>query len=214
MQENRLCDKLMNMNLENTQAPNPVIDPAVNEYRKHLYDAMRSGQEQYDKYLLTLSSGGLAISLMMLKEVFGKAPLACPTILICSWALFCLCIILTIISFLTSQKCLRRLLERYEESIMTGDYTELRKTDPLEKLTNCLNYLSGVFFLFAIVTTVIFASINIKRGVLMSNEPVMDLKKGYAAPKPPLPLKINNGYTPPPPPTTSQQQQQAPPEKK
>jgi len=177
-------------------------DPVVNDYRKHLWDALRAGQEQYDKYLLTLSSGGLAISLMMIKEVFGKTTLAIPEVLIGSWVLFCLCIIGTMMSFLTSQKCLRRHLEKYERSLVTGNNEELKTLDPLERLTNFLNYASCTFLVLAIIATIAFASINLKRGNLMNNS--IDGQRGYTPPTAPTQAPTVNpgaGYTPPQAPT-------------
>ncbi len=165
-----------------------------------MWDALRAGQEQYDKYLLTLASGGLAISLMMIKEIFGKAPLACPTILICSWVLFCLCIISTIASFLTSQKCLRRHLQKYEEYVVTINDENLKKLDPLERLTTFLNYASGTFLVLAIITTVAFASINLKKGAFMANNPTDNGQRGYTPPPPPT-VNPGAGYTPPQAPT-------------
>jgi len=203
------------MNSEDSQAQNPVTDPAVNEYRKHMWDALRAGQEQYDKYLLTLSSGGLAISLMLLKDVFGKTTLAYPAILICSWGLFCVCILATVASFLTSQHCLRQRLEKYEACIGTGNFETINDPDRLEGLTNFLNYLSGVCFLLAIIATITFASINLQRGTFMSKE-LENLKGGYTAPQAPTlhNVKINNGYLAPPAPTTQQQQPTSPPPEK
>lgn len=174
-------------------------DSSVNDYRKHLWDAMRAGQEQYDKYLLTLASGGLAISLTLLKDVLGKVNIAYPSILIASWALFCCCIVSTIISFLTSQKCLKNQLEKYETSIFTGDDSKLRELDPLERLTTALNFVSGIFLVIAIIATITFASINLGRGVLMTNRQTIDGNRGYVPP--PAPAKPDAGYTPPQPPT-------------
>jgi len=37
------------MNPESSQALHTAIDPSVNEYRKHMLDALRGGQEQYNK---------------------------------------------------------------------------------------------------------------------------------------------------------------------
>ncbi|HBA88591.1 MAG TPA: hypothetical protein DCZ75_11610 [Geobacter sp.] len=200
MQEGWYCAKLAPMNPKSSQAPNTTIDPSINEYRKHLWDALRAGQEQYDKYLLTLSSGGLAISLMMLKEVFGKTPLACPTVLIWSWVLFCLCIVSTIISFLTSQKCLRRHLEKYEAYVATGNDENLKKLDPLERLTNYLNHASGVFLVLAITATIIFASTNLQKGAFMPNYPTDNGQRGYTPPQMPT-VNPGAGYTPPQAPT-------------
>lgn len=188
---------------QGSQSSNSGHDPAVNDYRKHLWDAMRAGQEQHDKSLLALSSGGLAISLIMLKDVFGKSKLAVPDMLIGSWILFCLCILGTMVSFLTSQKCLRRRLVKYEESLVTGNDEKLKIIDPLERLTNCLNYASCTFLVLAVMATVMFASINLKRGNLMSNS--TNDGRGYTPPPAPAQaptVKPGMGYIPPQAPTS------------
>jgi len=179
-------------------------DPSVNEYRKHLWDALRAGQEQYDKYLLTLSGGGLAISLTLVKDVFGPT-VAWTTVLALSWALFCLSIIATIASFMTSQKSLRRHLANYEEFLTTGMDEKLRARNPLETLTTALNYASGTFFLAAVAATIVFASVNLQRGNFMAIEQLEDLRKGYNAPQAPLHRSINDDYVAPPPPVQQQQ---------
>ena len=192
--------------MDNSATTQPVCsDPSVNEYRKHLWDALRAGQEQYDKYLLTLSGGGLAISLTLVKDVFGPT-VAFTTILALSWALFCLSIIATIASFMTSQKSLRRHLANYEEYLATGEDGKLRAQNSLETLTTALNYASGSFFLAAVAATIVFASVNLQRGNFMANEKLEDLRKGYNAPQAPLRRSINDGYVAPPTPVQKQQQ--------
>lgn len=170
-------------------------DPSVNDYRKHLWDAMCAGQEQYDKYLLTLSSGGLAISLTLLKDVFGNGKITSHPILVSSWVLFCCCIITTIISFLTSQQCLKNQLNKYEKFIATRDDTKRNELDSLETLTTRLNYVSGMFLVLAITATIIFASINILRGTSVRDNPTIDGNRGSTPPSPPA--KPDAGYTPP-----------------
>ena len=194
--------------MKKCEAAGSTNDSAVNEYRKHLWDALRAGQEQYDKYLLTLSGGGLAISLTLVKDIFGKSNLACPAVLIVSWAFFCISIVSTIASFITSQKSLRRQLSNYEVYVSTGDDAQLNISDPTEKLTNFLNYLSGSCFLIAVAATISFASINLERGGLMAHDKTVEdlqktienLRKDFNAPPVPQHRHINEGYVAPPPP--------------
>ena len=183
----------------------PSNDSAVNEYRKHLWDSLRAGQEQYDKYLLTLSGGGLAISLTLVKDVFGKSNLSYPSVLIVSWAFFCISIVATVASFISSQKSQRKQLSNYEIYISTGDDTQLNISNPTEKLTNLLNYLSGSCCLIAVAATISFASINLERGGFMANEKLENLRGGYCTPQAPIHRKVNDGYIAPPPPTQQQQ---------
>lgn len=201
----------------NEQAGEPTTgyDQAINEYRKHLWDALRAGQEQYDKYLLTLSSGGLAISLVLIKDVFGKIGLVWPAVLITSWVLFCLCIVSTVASFIASQHCLDRHLKRYESCVRSGNYDKMNTPDRLQTLTKFLNWASGIFFFLAIAATITFASRNLTGGALMIKEPATsreglstqakgksgDSGRGYVPPSPPKTPNPGMGYTPPAPPT-------------
>lgn len=200
---------------EQTGETNASNDPAINEYRKHLWDALRAGQEQYDKYLLTLSSGGLAISLVLIKDVFGNTLLVWPFVLMASWLLFCLCIVSTVVSFITSHHCLRRYLDRYEKCVQNGNFDEMSEPDTLQTLTKILNWASGIFFFLAIAATISFASKNLTRGTTMTKEPgttretlstmakdkSSDTQRGYVPPQAPKSPNPGMGYTPPTPPT-------------
>jgi hypothetical protein len=75
---------------------------SFDDYRKELWGALKVSHEQYDKAIITLSSGGLAISLTLIKDVFPVERMSSPCWLVATWFLFCGSIISTVMSFLTT----------------------------------------------------------------------------------------------------------------
>ena len=131
------------------------------EYHKQLWDARKLSHEQYDKALLTLSAGGLAISLTLVKDLFPAEKVLCSAALVASWVLFCGSIILTIISFLTSQKSLS-VQSDYFEKYAAGDDSYWNKKNPYTIATTWLNLVSGLFFVSAVVAVTVFSITNFK----------------------------------------------------
>jgi hypothetical protein len=81
------------------------------EERQKLFDELKaklnkrelSNAENFDKSVLTYSSAGLAFSLAFLKDFLPIAKAVWGWLLYCSWGLFTLAIIITIISYHTLQ---------------------------------------------------------------------------------------------------------------
>lgn len=131
------------------------------EYRKELWGALKVSHEQYDKALLTLSGGGLAISITLVKELFPSDKLIVSWLLMMAWALFCASIILTVISFLVSQKALNVQLENFDK-YTAGDESYLNKNNPYSTATVWFNRVSGTFFILAVIAVTTFSAINFK----------------------------------------------------
>lgn len=131
--------------------------------RENLLQSLRSSYELYDKYLLALSSGGLGISLSFIENIVPLEKANFKIILIISWILFILSIIFTLISFITSQKSTTKQLHIAQKYYLEEDDTAYNEKDLFNKATEYLNYFSGLIFLFAVILTVIFISINILR---------------------------------------------------
>ena len=70
--------------------------------RKLLIDAQQQSCQQLDKAILTLSSGGLGVSIVFLRDILPLEQIANYCFLIGSWILFTISITCTLVSFLTS----------------------------------------------------------------------------------------------------------------
>lgn len=63
-------------------------DEELKEYRQGLIDTQRKLNESYDKLLVTLSGGALALSIAFLKDVIGSNEIVHPNLLLIAWAFF------------------------------------------------------------------------------------------------------------------------------
>lgn len=131
--------------------------------RKLLVEAQQVSYQQFDKYILTLSTGFLSLSVTFLKDIFPQTEIICKGILITSWILFSASILITLLSFLASQQAYTRQLN------ITEDYYIREKTEALQAkngwatTTKILNICSAVIFVLAVLTTVYFVSINFSK---------------------------------------------------
>ena len=128
------------------------------KYRDVLMEREWESSKSYDKHLLTLSTGAIAISLYIFKELFGK-PVEYPSLLFVSWTLLLITICSTLISFIASSKSHTETLVHWNDC-----YTK----NKWETFSSCWNivieaaiWISLVSFIGGIITLCIFAAINI-----------------------------------------------------
>lgn len=140
------------------------------EYRKILLDRQLSNSEKYDGALLSLSTGVLGLSLAFIKDIVPIGDLIIVWVLIVSWALFAISIILTITSYITSQKGINTQLEYTEEYYLKGNKGYLKKENPYSVWTECFNLSSGVCFILALVVTILFVTVNLYEAMKMSEK--------------------------------------------
>lgn len=175
------------------------------EERKQLVTSERDTAQQFDKAILTLAAGALALSITFIHEIAPHPKLFSICFLIIAWGLFCLSLLSTLISFLTSQAACRRQREILDHDI--SGKTAVSTVNCGASWTNGLNYFSISFFILGIVFLITFSAINLSGG-----EKIMDDRKeqaGYVPPsqpvKPPV-EQIGEGYVPPKPPINPPQQ--------
>lgn len=75
--------------------------------REHLVQAAQKSQEDYDKTLITLSGGALAVTFGFLKDVVGLSTGGDRTALLVAWGCWCGSLACTLFSFLISVGALR-----------------------------------------------------------------------------------------------------------
>lgn len=179
------------------------------EEREQLIDAERETVQQFDKAILTLADGALALSITFINQIAPHPKSHSKWFLLIAWILFCLSLLSTLISFLASQVACRRQREILDKRWFMKDKDKsMSDKNHADKnnaaiLTNKLNYVSIAFFIFGIIFLIIFSTINLpiteRRVKVMSRK---EEEAGYVPPK--LPTKpIDNtekGYVPPKPP--------------
>lgn len=130
--------------------------------RKALVEGEQASADQFDKTILTLSGGALAISLVFLEKIAPKPKQETLLYLYLAWgALVCsLCAILS--SFLTSQHAYRRQRKVLENALFAELGQQPDTTNCWASLTRILNWLSILVFVFGVGMLVCFSIQNLK----------------------------------------------------
>lgn len=127
--------------------------------RKLLIDAQQQSYQQFDKAILTLSSGGLGVSIIFLRDILPFEQITNYYFLIGSWILFTISITCTLVSFLTSQYAYNEQLELINRYFLNKDSDALTKKNTFAQITGGLNISAAVFFILAVISTIMFVSI-------------------------------------------------------
>lgn len=152
----------------NTQPDDDIQKDRQRIYERNRDDLLKrqlSNAENFDKAILTYSSTGLAISLTFLKDYGQHTALVGHWLLYMSWAAFVAAIVLTIVSYMVSQKAISEQLEIAENHLRTGEYNH----SALGRYIDLVNLFAGLCFIGAVILTTVFISLNVERGSNMAN---------------------------------------------
>jgi len=134
------------------------MDNDLKSYREHLIQAQQKSIEAYDKSLLSLSGGGLGVSIAFIKDIVGPAPIEKTCLLIVAWAFWIGTMSLTLASFYVSHLALQKTIRQVDEGKIHAE----RPGGTWTTVTIVLNIISGVLFLLGLLFIVIFASNNMR----------------------------------------------------
>ncbi len=130
------------------------------EFRDELYKRELSNSEGFDKAILSLSSAGLAISLTFIKSIVPINEAIYVYWLYSSWFFFGVAIISTLLSFMFSNQGLKTQLELAEQYYLQNKEDAFNKPHWFAKATDVSNLLSGVVFILAFSSVIIFSIAN------------------------------------------------------
>lgn len=128
---------------------------AHDEFCRHLRSADQRSQESYDKLVIALAGGGLGVSLVVLKDIVGANSPTWPTVLVFGWSAWILCLLLALISFFTSHKGIRALLDAHADGPCDV------RTNSWIKATVVVNISAGLSCVAGIVLVSLFTGANL-----------------------------------------------------
>jgi len=132
------------------------------KHRDRLLNSKSAAHSEYDKSILTLSSGLLAVSIAFISGIVPPDKMSCVYILIVSWGLFGLSILLTLSSFVTSQQAHKHQTSEIDTYLSSEERVEfLPGPNPWSRGTEVLNIVSGCAFFLAVLLMILFAAINL-----------------------------------------------------
>lgn len=80
----------MNTQTEELTEKTEELSDDMKQYREGLVETQRKLNESYDKLIITLSAGALALSITFLKDIIGSSEINHPLLLLFAWGLFVL----------------------------------------------------------------------------------------------------------------------------
>lgn len=129
----------------------------ISAYRSTLVALESQMQSAYDKAVMTLSGGALAVSMTFVKDIADKAALRNTGCLLTAWIMWGLSVAVTLASFYTSSLALRKAIRQTDEKDI---YTQA-VGGVCNRATAVLNPLAGFLFFLGVVAIVVFVGGNV-----------------------------------------------------
>jgi hypothetical protein len=180
--------------------PKSRAENLYDTHRDKVWEDIKSSTENFDKYMLTFSSGALALSLAFIKDsVPLKAAVWIPSLLL-SWSAFVLCILTTLMSFRFSVKALENTIPALNEYYLQGkeDAFDRHLKSWWSKAIDCCTVGQIVFFALGVILTMAFVVANVREERMNKDAPVQKMVTGDLgkAVKPPAMTPLIEGNKP------------------
>jgi len=143
-------------------------------YRELVRDSeqdRRASSDEFDKAMLTLSSGALGLSLAFIKDIVPLKEAASIDWLYASWGCFILCIVVTVLSFRFSMFALEQYEPFLQRYYLEQDKSARNHQSIWNRLVTGCAWAGFGVFLAGLIFTVLFVSINISRIQKMADKP-------------------------------------------
>ena len=205
-------------------------ETAYQDERNKLIDGEQECSKSYDKYVLTLSGGALALSVTFIHDIIGEGPARASAFIVWAWISLTLSVAATLVSIHQSGPLHRDfwvILDRKAQH--AGDefsWTEVR-SEQLKcrrlMLMDALHYASLVLFLFGVILLLLFTRFNLTGVTSMTDKTQPEITRVTHGKKPaeaavygdpiPIPPDPERGAKPPLAPVDTAPLSQPPPPK-
>jgi hypothetical protein len=158
----------MNQSKENiTTTPEEPTHSEIQKEIDEVYSTINEDQGDYDKQLLTLSSGFLAVSLAFIKDIVPLNDAIYLWFLYLSFILLVLCVFSVLFSYQFSIAGLFKAKE-YWDNLLVGKKNATFPYIYAHRI-GIINRISGSFFFFGVVSLVLFVILNLNHEATMQN---------------------------------------------
>jgi len=158
--------------------------------RNRLTDAERDYAKAYDKYIITLSGGAIALSIALLRDLVGSDPIRGASVLVGAWISLLLAVGMSVFGlFLSpiSHADFRRVLDEQAQKGGAAYWSRVREAQGclrLPKVIQALNIASVFTFLVGLLLLLSFAYGSVKTKGLDMNTADKNMLSGIPADKP------------------------------
>lgn len=133
------------------------------QYKQSIDNLAQLSQDSWDKHVLSLSSAGIGLSLLVLKDVAGGGR-DYITLMIVAWALWGIAILISLLSFVSATKNFEKISRRISlqdwKTAPEGFFVDIASTSFLDKCTGFCNVLGLICFIAAVICFIIYTSLN------------------------------------------------------
>ncbi len=160
------------MSIVRTEEEQKRANEMFDSFRDELLKRELSNTESYDRAILTLSSASLAVSLTAIRFVVPLESSNHIWMIKAGWLLLLFSIIMSLYAYLMSNKAISVQLKNAEDYYTHGVAEAFNRPNKYTEVNGVLNKLTGVMFVLALSSIVIFVTLNIN-----SEESVMTKSK-------------------------------------
>lgn len=129
------------------------------EFRDKILDAIKESENHFEKNLVYLSTGSLALSIGFVEKMTKHISDKYNALIITSWILLSFTLLLNLASHLISVSNSSKAREEIDSDIPDETlYTNITKRN---KTMRKINWVTFVLFAFGVLTSVIYCSINL-----------------------------------------------------
>jgi hypothetical protein len=114
--------------------------------------------DQFGKTILTLTGGAFAVSFIFLRDVMKPADTANKGCLVAAWALWSAAMLCALVGLYASQVAPRHAQKLFNRGLRGPDLVEACLMD---KVTQSLNPLAGVWFMVGLILMIVFVATNL-----------------------------------------------------
>ena len=154
-----------------------------NKERDDAFENINKSQEEYDKQLLTLSTGFIAVMLAFIKDIIPLDKAIRLPLLYLSGSLLVLCVLCVLISFRISIFGHFKVMG-YWEARLANKNSDFPMGSV--RLVRIFNEISGPLFLAGVTCCLLFVGINLHHGAQMDRNPINEGREI----KPPIPADL------------------------
>jgi len=129
------------------------------EYKSWLRETEQKLSEHFDKTMLMITGGALALSITFVKDIIGSGKMLSGWLLVTSWATLTICLIIILWSFHLGLKAYREA----QNQVDSGTIEDETPGGLFSKILNVLNTLSICLLSLGLISLFTFSYINLSK---------------------------------------------------
>jgi len=166
---------------------NDLIEAEWNEFRNSVHTTKSKSQDDFEKYINLLASGGLAITIAFFDKIVNIKESIYIRLIVCGWILLVLTLLINLISHYFSISYSERTIGEINKKQYDDVFINVEKRN---KVLNVLNGISITTLILGIISIITFVTLNLS---IMNNDKPQP--QPQERPSQPSPLTEEKGRT-------------------